>query len=115
MNEGLRAGSRVCYKTRFEALYGGGPTLANHKSAAKRARQSIRKNKVNTSRKNAVRTHEKNLVKALSAKDTKSLPELLKTFTSQAMKAAQRGLFKKESAARKIGRLSARVQAVIGK
>lgn len=62
-----------------------------------------------------MRTHEKNLVKALTSKDTKALPELLKTFTSQAMKAAQRGLFKKESASRKIGRLSARVQQLIGK
>ena len=89
--------------------------MANHKSAAKRARQAVRKNKVNTSRKNAVRTHEKNLVKALAAKDTKSLPELLKNFTSQVMKAAQRGLFKKQMASRKIGRLTARVQAAIGK
>ncbi len=87
--------------------------MANHKSSEKRARQTIRKNKVNTSRKNMVRTHEKNLEKALAAKDAKSLPELLKTFTSQIMKAAQRGLFKKETASRRIGRLSARVQQLV--
>ena len=89
--------------------------MATHKSAEKRSRQSARKNKVNTSRKNAVRTHEKSLVKALVAKDTKTLPELLKTFTSQVMKASSRGLFKKQTAARKIGRLSARVQQIVGK
>ena len=89
--------------------------MANHKSSEKRARQAVRKNKVNTSRKNMVRTHEKNLVKALDAKDTKSLPELLKEFSSNVMKAAQRGLFKKQLASRKIGRLSARVQQLIGK
>lgn len=87
--------------------------MANHKSAAKRARQAVKRNNVNTSRKNSVRTHEKNLVKALTAKDTKALPELLKEFTSQIMKAAQRGIFKKEQASRKIGRLSSRVQALI--
>lgn len=87
--------------------------MANHKSAAKRARQSVKRNAVNTSRKNSVRTHEKNLVKALTAKDAKSLPELLKTFTSQMMKAAQRGIFKKETASRRIARLSTRVQALL--
>lgn len=87
--------------------------MANHKSAAKRARQAVKRNNVNTSRKNSVRTHEKNLVKALTSKDTKALPELLKTFTSQIMKAAQRGLFKKENASRRIARLSTRVQALM--
>jgi small subunit ribosomal protein S20 len=89
--------------------------LANHKSAEKRARQAVRRNKVNNSRKNAVRTHEKSLVKALTAKDVKALPELLKNFTSQVMKAAQRGLFKKENASRRIARLSARVQQALSK
>ncbi len=87
--------------------------MANHKSAEKRARQSVRRNKVNTSRKNSVRTHEKNLVKALNAQDTKSLPELLKKFTSQMMKAAQRGLFKRHMASRKVSRLSARVHQAL--
>lgn len=89
--------------------------MANHKSAEKRARQAVKRNKVNTSRKNAVRTHEKNLVKALTAKDAKALPELLKNFTSQIMKAAQRGIFKKENASRRIARLSSRVQQALGK
>jgi small subunit ribosomal protein S20 len=87
--------------------------LATHKSAAKRARQTVRKNKVNTSRKNAVRSFEKSLVKALATKDAKTMPELLKAFTSQIMKAAQRGLFKKEAASRKIARLSSRVHAAL--
>ncbi len=89
--------------------------MATHKSAEKRARQTIRKNKVNTSRKNTVRTSEKSLVKALAAKDAKTLPELLKDFTSQIMKAAQRGIFKKEAASRKIARLSSRVHQALAK
>lgn len=92
-----------------------GDPLANHKSAAKRARQAIRKNKVNTSRKNTVRTFEKSLAKALASKDAKTLPELLKAFTSQMMKAAQRGIFKKEAASRKIARLSTRVNKALSK
>lgn len=83
--------------------------MANHKSAAKRARQSVKRNAVNTRRKSTVRTHEKNLLKALLNKDLKALPELLKTVTSQFMKAAGKGALKKETVSRKIGRLSARV------
>jgi len=85
--------------------------VANHKSAAKRARQSIRKTATNTSRKNAVRTFEKKLTKALESKAVSELPALLKNFASQIMKAAKAGVFKKETAARKISRLSKKVSA----
>jgi hypothetical protein len=50
-------------------------TLANHKSAAKRARQAQRKETINGQRKSAVRTSEKSLLKALAEKNTKALPE----------------------------------------
>ena len=91
--------------------YCGGYPLANHKSAAKRARQSIRKTAVNNARKSTVKTVEKSLVKAIQAKDLKALPELLKKFTSSVMKAAKTGVIKKETASRKISRLSTRVSA----
>ena len=87
--------------------------MANHKSAAKRARQTIRKTSDNSSRKNAVRTFEKKLTKALEAKSVSELPTLLKNFASQIMKAAKTGVFKKETAARKISRLSKKVSATV--
>lgn len=87
--------------------------MANHKSAAKRARQSPKRNAVNTRRKSTVRTAEKSLIKAITDKNVKALPELLKGFTSQMMKAASRGAFRKETASRKIGRLSTRVAAAL--
>lgn len=87
--------------------------MANHKSAAKRARQTIRRNGVNTRRKSTVRTSEKGLLKALTDKNVKDLPQLLKDFTSEMMKAASKGVLKRETVARKIGRLSTRVQAAI--
>ncbi len=83
--------------------------MANHKSAAKRARQSIRKTTVNTARKSTVKTAEKKLMKAIETKDLKALPELLKSFTSSIMRAAKTGVLKKETASRKISRLSARI------
>ena len=89
-------------------------TLANHKSAAKRARQTVKRTSVNSNRKSAVRTVEKSLLKALAAKDTKALPELLKNFMSQMTKAASRSVFKKQTASRHISRLSARVHQIVG-
>lgn len=86
--------------------------MANHKSAAKRARQAVKKTAVNNRRKSTVKTHEKHLIKAIEAKDLKALPQLLKNFTSEVMKAAQKGVVKKETASRKIGRVSARVSAL---
>lgn len=83
--------------------------MANHKSAAKRARQSVRKNAVNSQRKSSVRTHEKTLLKALAEKKVKEVPEFLKAYIGQMAKAAQKGVFKRETASRKISRLSARV------
>ena len=85
--------------------------MANHKSAAKRARQSIRKTAINSARKSYVKTVEKKLVKAIEAKDMKALPALVAAFSSQVMKAAKTGIIKKETASRKISRLSARASA----
>ena len=89
--------------------------MANHKSAAKRARQTTRRTVVNGKRKGAVRTEEKKLVKALDAKSTTELPALLSALTSKLTRAAQKGVFAKKTASRKIGRLSARVNALLSK
>lgn len=83
--------------------------MAQHKSAAKRARQAVKKNAVNTARKSKVRTSEKSLAAAIKKADKSAIPELLSNYTSQMMKAAQKGVFTKSTASRKIGRLSAQV------
>ena len=87
--------------------------MANHKSAAKRARQSVKRTAVNSNRRSKVRTEEKKLLKAIEAKDTSSLPALLAGVMSKMAQAAQKGVFGKNTASRKIGRLSARVHAAI--
>ena len=84
--------------------------MAQHKSAAKRARQSVRKNAVNTARKSVVRTSEKSLTKAILEKDAKSAKTLLSSYVSKIMKAAQKGALKKQTASRKVARLTAQVQ-----
>jgi small subunit ribosomal protein S20 len=88
--------------------------LAQHKSAAKRARQAVKKNAVNTARKSKVRTGEKSLLKAIKEKDVKSIKTLLAKYTSEMMKAAQKGVFSKQNASRKIARLSQAVHKAFG-
>lgn len=88
--------------------------MAQHKSAAKRARQSVKKNAVNTARKSKVRTGEKTLLKAIKDKDTTAVKNLLSKYTSTMMKAAQKGVFTKQTASRKIARLSAQVHKAFG-
>lgn len=80
--------------------------LANHKSAAKRARQSLRKTTNNSKTLNAVRTFEKKLRLALTSKDKEKATELLTAYTSKASKAAQKGVMKAETVSRKVSRLS---------
>ncbi len=83
--------------------------MATHKSAEKRARQSVRKAKFNRARSSAVKTWEKNLKTAIAAKDVKKAQELLKTFASQIDRAAKKNIVHFKAASRKIARLSKQV------
>ena len=71
--------------------------MAQHKSAAKRARQAVKKNAVNTARKSKVRTSEKTLATAIKKADKKEMPALLSAYTSQMMKAAQKRRFQQSN------------------
>ena len=82
--------------------------MANHKSAEKRARQSIKRTKRNNGIESSVKTAERNLVDALKAK-SKDTETLLRAYMQRAMSAISKGVLKKETVSRKIGRLSARV------
>lgn len=87
--------------------------MATHKSAEKRARQTIKKTAVNKNRRSSVKTSEKSLAKAIASKDIKALPELLKTYASQAAKAASRNVVSKNHVSRKISRFSAKIASLI--
>jgi small subunit ribosomal protein S20 len=86
--------------------------VANHKSAEKRNRQAqVRRlrNKINkTKMKNAVKRVDE-AVEAGSADDVK---EILRVATSVIAKTASKGTIHKKTAARKISRLTKRVNAM---
>ena len=83
--------------------------MANHKSAEKRARQSVRRSTVNTARKNRVKTIEKKLLSALGIKDLSKAKEIYKTFVSFLDRAAKTSVVSKNHANRKKSRLAARI------
>lgn len=86
--------------------------MANHKSAIKKARSSIRKNIVNNKTLTAVRTVEKKVRKALASKNKAESTTALKEFTSTIDKAAQKGRLSPKTAARKVSRLSQQIAAL---
>ena len=86
--------------------------MANHKSAEKRDRQSLRKNVINRKTRSTVRTVEKQIRELLSKKDKKSAEALLTTFMSVVTKAAQKGAIHSRNAARRIGRVSTQISSL---
>jgi len=86
--------------------------LANHKSAEKRARQSLRRSATNSKTLAEVRTIEKKLRASVAKKDKKASEELLVTFMSRVGKAAQKGRVRTQTASRKISRISKQIAAL---
>jgi small subunit ribosomal protein S20 len=86
--------------------------LANHKSAAKRARVSVRRNTINSKTLASVRTLEKRVRKALAGKNKDESAKALVAFESGIAKAAQKGRLHPRTASRKVGRISKQVAAL---
>ena len=86
--------------------------MANHKSAAKRSRQSVRRKTINSKRKSVVKTIEKKLMQAISGKQLSTAQDLLKSFSSFVDRAAKNKVVSKKHASRKKSQLSTRVHAI---
>jgi small subunit ribosomal protein S20 len=86
--------------------------LANHKSAIKKARMSLRRAAINSKTLTEVRSLERKLRKAIGAKSKKDSEVALMEYKSKVTKAAQKGRIKFETASRKVGRLSKAVSAL---
>lgn len=93
-------------KVDFKSGYCGGKTLANIKSAAKRARQFITRKNRNQQRKKAVRTLEKRLRTTIAGGNKEESSSLFQQYSSMIAKAAQKGAFHKNMAARKVSRIA---------
>jgi small subunit ribosomal protein S20 len=87
--------------------------LANHKSAAKRNRQSI----IRKARNRANKTRMKGVVKAVNVameeNSVEKTMDTLKTAISIIAKTATKGTYHKKNASRKISRLTKKVNAFV--
>jgi small subunit ribosomal protein S20 len=83
--------------------------MANHKSAVKRVRQTIKRTEVNRSNRSRVRTQIKKLRAALVGHDANLSQELLNPTISTIDKAVNKGILHKNTAARYKSRLTKHV------
>ena len=86
--------------------------MANTASAKKMVRKIARRTAINKSRRSRVRTFIKKVDVAVSAGDSGQAREALVKAESEMMRAVTKGIFHKNTASRKISRMSARVKAL---
>jgi small subunit ribosomal protein S20 len=85
--------------------------MANHASARTRIRRNARRAEINGARRNRIRTFIKKIELALIAGDAKQAEEALKVAQPEIQRGVAKGILHKNTAARKISRLSARIKA----
>ena len=86
--------------------------MANHQSAKKRIRQIQRRSQVNRSRLSRMRTYVKKVEAAIESGDAVAATDALKAVEPQLMRSAQKGIIHKNTASRKLSRLSARIKSM---
>ena len=84
--------------------------MANTPQSKKRARQNERKLEVNKARRSRIRTFLKKVEEAISSGDKNAANTALKSAQPELMRGVTKGVYKKNTAARKMSRLSSRVK-----
>ena len=86
--------------------------MANTSSAKKAARKAVRQTEVNKSRRSEMRTYVRKVEEAITSGDVKAAAAAMHAAEPQLMRAAQKNLMHKNTASRKVARLTARVKAL---
>ena len=86
--------------------------MANSPQSKKRARQATRRTEVNRARRSRIRTFLRNVEEAIAGGDQKQAAEALRLAQPEIMRGVTKGITHKNTASRKISRLSARVKAL---
>lgn len=86
--------------------------MANHASARKRVRRNANRAEINGARRNRMRTFLKKVEKFIEEKDFTKASEALKAAQPELHRSVSKGLVHKNTAARKMSRLSARILAI---
>jgi small subunit ribosomal protein S20 len=86
--------------------------MANHTSAKKSIRQIAKRTMINKQKMSQIKTSIKKLENAIAQQDKQNTAELFRQTQSLIMKGVTKNLLKKNTAARKVSRLSARVKQI---
>ncbi|MEW9918032.1 30S ribosomal protein S20 [Marimonas sp. MJW-29] len=86
--------------------------MANTPQSKKRARQNEKRFQVNKARRSRIRTYLRKVEEAIASGDKNAATEALKNAQPELMRGVTKGVFHKNTAARKMSRLSARVKAL---
>ena len=86
--------------------------MANSPQAKKRARQSDKREAINKARRARIRTYLRRVEEAIASGDQDAAAAALKAAQPELMRGVAKGVFHKNTAARKMSRLSARVKAI---
>lgn len=86
--------------------------MANTPQAKKRARQNLRRYDVNKARRSRIRTHLRKVEEAIASGDKDAATAALSAAQPELMRGVTKGVFHKNTASRKMSRLSARVKAL---
>ena len=86
--------------------------MANTPQSKKRARQNERKLEVNKARRSRIRTFLKKVEEAITSGDKSAANTALKSAQPELMRGVTKGVYKKNTAARKMSRLSSKVKSL---
>lgn len=86
--------------------------MAHHKSAKKRIRQTVRRTDVNRNRVSRIRTFVKRFELAAASGDKEAAQAALRAAMPELQRGVSRGVIHRNTAARKLSRMSARVKAL---
>ena len=86
--------------------------MANSPQAKKRARQNEKRFQINKARRSRIRTYLRRVEEAIASGNKDDAAEALIAAHPELMRGVTKGVFHKNTAARKMSRLSARVNAL---
>lgn len=86
--------------------------MAHHKSAKKRIRRNNRKSEVNHARISRIRTYVKNVEKAIASGNADAAREAFTAAQPEMQRGVSKGVVHRNTVARKLSRLNARIKAL---
>jgi small subunit ribosomal protein S20 len=86
--------------------------MAHHKSAQKRIRRNAKREVINTARKNRIRSFIRKVEDAIDAGDKDSAAAALRAAQPEIHRGVNKGILHRNTAARRLSRLSTRINAL---